>query len=70
MVKALEGDTHLRCVCNCINLALQQSREASQQITSLINSCENLVTRFKKRELQRKLTDSLKRMLIQDRTVS
>lgn len=61
MVKALECDAHLRCVCHCINLAVQQSISASDQIANTIECCESLVTHFKKCELQNKLTTSLKK---------
>ncbi|CAF3573381.1 unnamed protein product [Rotaria sp. Silwood1] len=61
MVKALENDAHLRCVCHCINLAIQQSIPASEQIANTVTSCQDLVTHFKKCELQNKLTHSLKK---------
>jgi len=61
MVKALECDAHLRCVCHCINLAVQQSFSAGEQLINTITSCEDLVTHFKKCELQNKLTNSLKK---------
>lgn len=61
MVKALECDAHLRCVCHCINLAVQQSIPSSEQLTEMISSCQELVTHFKRCELQNNLSTSLKK---------
>ncbi|CAF2999603.1 unnamed protein product [Rotaria sp. Silwood2] len=61
MVKALECDAHLRCVCHCINLAVQQSIPVCEQLVNTVGSCQSLVTHFKKCELQNKLTTSLKK---------
>ena len=60
LISALGGEAHLRCVCHCINLTVKQSLEECSAIDLLISNCRDLVSHFKRCELQHKLPSTLK----------
>ncbi|CAF3825651.1 unnamed protein product, partial [Rotaria magnacalcarata] len=60
-VSGLKSEVHLRCICHCINLVLQYSLgEACPKINLLIKECGELVTHFKRCELNALLPTTLK----------
>ena len=60
LIAALDGEAHLRCVCHCINLALQHAIKSSTTIENTLVACRSVVTHFKRCELQQKIPTSLK----------
>ena len=54
------GEAHIRCVCYCLNLAVKQSLEECPVIDALVTDCRELVTYFKRAELQQNLASTLK----------
>ncbi len=60
LISALSGEAHIRCICHCINLVVKQSLEECGSIDSLISECRELVTHFKRCELQDKIPSTLK----------
>ena len=56
LVKGLRNDTHLRCACHCLNLAIEYGlSNSSEELTSIIDSCKKLVAHFKRAGLQKQL---------------
>ncbi|CAF1530213.1 unnamed protein product [Adineta ricciae] len=60
LVCGLKGEVHLRCVCHCLNLALQNGVTLCPGFESLIKSCQNVCTHFKRCEMNQSLPTSLK----------
>ncbi|CAF4299270.1 unnamed protein product [Rotaria magnacalcarata] len=60
LISALDGEAHIRCVCHCLNLAVKQSLEECPVIDALVSNCRELVTHFKRAELQQNLASTLK----------
>lgn len=59
-ISAFGCEAHIRCVCHCINLAVKQSLEECAPIDLLICQCRDLVSHFKRCELQHNLSSTLK----------
>lgn len=57
----MDDEAHIRCVCHCLNLAVKQSLEECAVIDALITECRELVTHFKRAELQQNLASTLKK---------
>ena len=57
---ALDDEAHIRCVYHCLNLAVKQSLEECPVIDALVTDCRELVTYFKRAELQQNLASTLK----------
>ena len=57
LISALNGEAHIRCICHCINL---QSIEECANIDLLVTDCRELVSHFKRCELQNHLQSILK----------
>ena len=56
LIKGFRNDTHLRCVCHCLNLAIEYGlSKSSDELTVNIDSCKKLVAHFKRAGLQKKL---------------
>ena len=56
LAKGLRNDTHLRCACQCLNLAIEYGlSNSSEELTSIIDSCRKLVAHFKRAGLQKQL---------------
>ena len=56
LVKGFRNDTHLRCACHCLNLAIEYGlSKSSEQLTKMIDSCKKLVAHFKRAGIQKKL---------------
>ncbi|CAF1238449.1 unnamed protein product [Adineta ricciae] len=60
LISALNGEAHIRCVCHCVNLVIKQALEECLAINLLISQCRDLVSHFKRCELQNKLPLTLK----------
>ncbi|CAF0758999.1 unnamed protein product [Adineta steineri] len=60
LISALGEEAHLRCICHCINLVVKQSLDECSTMNVLISVCRDLVTHFKRCELQQKLSSTLK----------
>ncbi len=60
LICALKSEAHIRCVCHCINLAIQHSIQNSYVVDLLVKSSRDLVTHFKKCEIQHVLPTTLK----------
>ena len=56
LVKGLRNDTHLRCACHCLNLAIEYGlSNSSKELSLIIDSCKRLVAHFKRTGLQKHL---------------
>ncbi|CAF4019369.1 unnamed protein product, partial [Rotaria sordida] len=60
LISALKSEAHIRCICHCINLAIQHTIENCTIINLLVQSSRELVTHFKRCELQNILPITLK----------
>lgn len=60
MSSYLEEEVHLRCICHCINLALDNAVDLCTNFSDLIKSSQTLRTHFKRCEMNCLLTTSLK----------
>ena len=60
LISALNGEAHIRCICHCINLVVGQSIEECANIGLLVTDCRELVSHFKRCELQNHLQSTLK----------
>ncbi len=56
LISAETGEAHIRRICYCINLAVKRSLEECSTIASSVSECRELVSHFKRCELQHKLT--------------
>lgn len=61
IVAALHKEAHLRCVCHCLNLTIQQAIELVPSLKVTIDACSSVVTHFKRTGLQSSLTTTLKK---------
>ncbi len=61
IVAALDGEAHIRCVCHCLNLTVQQAIDNVPSLKSTIDACSSIVTHFKRTGLQSSLTTTLKK---------
>jgi hypothetical protein len=61
IVAALDGEAHLRCVCHCVNLTVQQAIDSVSSLKRIIDDCSALVTHFKRTGLQSSLPTTLKK---------
>lgn len=61
LVAALDGEAHLRCICHCLNLTVQQGIEMVPALKRVIDDCSSLVTHFKRTGLQSSLDTTLKK---------
>ncbi|CAF0804921.1 unnamed protein product [Adineta steineri] len=59
-ISGLQSEVHLRCVCHCLNLVVKHSLEECPKINALIKASGELVTHFKRCELNCMLTTTLK----------
>ena len=56
LVKGIRNDTHLRCACHCLNLAIEYGlSNSSKELSLIIDSCKRLVAHFKRTGLQKHL---------------
>ncbi len=60
LISALTGEAHIRCICHCINWVVKQSVEECPTIGLLVSECRELVSHFKRCELQHKLASTSK----------
>jgi hypothetical protein len=61
IVAALDGEAHLRCICHCLNLSVQQAIEAVPSLKLTLDACSAVVTHFKRTGLQSSLATTLKK---------
>ena len=61
IVAALDGEAHLRCVCHCLNLTVQQAIELVPSLKQVVDDCSCVVTHFKRTGLQSSLETTLKK---------
>lgn len=61
IVAALNGEAHIRCVCHCLNLTVQQAIENVPSLKKTIDGASALVTHFKRVGLQSSLPTTLKK---------
>ena len=55
-VKGLRNDTHLRCACHCLNLAIEYGlSNSTKELSFIIYSFKRLVAHFKRTVLQKHL---------------
>lgn len=65
MISAFEEEPHIRCVCHCLNLAVENGiRKGPARLSQLLTSCRELVTLFKRAGLQGKLQTTLKQDIV------
>ncbi|CAF4513175.1 unnamed protein product [Rotaria sp. Silwood2] len=62
LINALQSEAHIRCVCvcHCINLAVQQAIENCYIVNLMVKHSRELVSHFKRCELQQILPTTLK----------
>ncbi|CAF3627056.1 unnamed protein product [Rotaria sp. Silwood1] len=60
LINALKSEAHIRCVCHCINLAIQQAIENCYIVNLMVKQSRELVSHFKRCELRQILRTTLK----------
>ena len=63
MVKAFENELHLRCACDCLNLAIGQALSIDE-LGETLASCRKLVQHFKQSGLQKFISTTLKQTCV------